>query len=145
MTMPAGKYYVGDLCYVLHDEWDEVCEIIFNTPEPHGVLDGEFTLKDGRKFAIYSTAYGDGQYYDNYGRAYPVDAGSIGCILLEGIDQSNTENDITLGNVVEFATEFETSAGRFTSKDWDGIIRFGSVEIDTDPTYDEEYGFEDEQ
>ena len=143
MTMPAGNYYVGDLCYVLHDEWDEVCEILFNTPEPHGVLDGEFTLKDGRRFAVYSTAFGDGQYYDNYGRAYPVDAGSIGCILYSDIDVGKSENDVELGNVVEFTTDFETGGGRFTSKDWDGIIRFGGVEIDTDPKYDEEYGFEE--
>ena len=26
---PAGKYYVGDLCYVMHDEWDEVCGLFF--------------------------------------------------------------------------------------------------------------------
>lgn len=144
MTMPAGKYYVGDLCYVLHDEWDEVCEIMFNTPDPHGVLDGEFTLKDGRRFAVYSTMYGDGVYYDNYGREYGVDAGCIGCILVDDIDQDNDENDIALGNVVEFTNDFETSGGRLTSKDWKGIIRFGLVEVDTNPEYDTEYGFSEE-
>ena len=140
MTMPAGKYYIGDLCYVLHDEWDEVCEIIFQTDHASGVRDGEFTLKDGRRFAIYSTAYGDGQYYDNYGRAYPVDAGSIGCVLESDIDVGNPDNNLSLGSIVEFTTDFETSGDRFTSKDWDGIIRFGIVEVDTDPVYDEEYG-----
>ena len=25
MTMKAGTYYIGDLCYVMHKEWDEVC------------------------------------------------------------------------------------------------------------------------
>lgn len=143
MTMPAGKYYVGDLCYVLHDEWDEVCEIIFNTPEPHGVLDGEFTLKDGRRFAIYSTFYGDGTYFDNYGREYGVDAGSIGCILLDDIDLGNTDNFLDGGNVVEFTDTFETGGGRFTSNGNKGIIKFGLVEVDTDPVYDDEYGFEE--
>lgn len=137
MTMPAGKYYVGDLCYVLHDEWDEVCEIMFNTPEPHGVRDGEFTLKDGRRFATYSTKYGDGGYYDNYGRSYSVDAGLIGCVLVDDIDLNNKSNNVDGGNIIEFADAFETSGGRLTSNDWDGIIRIGGVEIDTDPVYDD--------
>ena len=40
MTMKAGNYYIGDLCYVLHDEWNEVCELIFNTPDPMGGMMG---------------------------------------------------------------------------------------------------------
>ena len=28
MTMPAGKYYIGDLCYVMSDkEWEEFCSL----------------------------------------------------------------------------------------------------------------------
>jgi hypothetical protein len=80
--MKAGTYYVGDLCYVLHDEWDEVCELII---KDNVCLDGEFTLRDGRRFAIYGTAYGDGNYFDQNGKSYDVDAGSIGCILMNDI------------------------------------------------------------
>ena len=80
MTMPAGKYYVGDLCYVMdNDEWRQVCA---RTIQGEKIADGEFELPDGRRFAIYSTAYGDGGYYDQYGHTYSVDAGSIGCILM---------------------------------------------------------------
>lgn len=43
MTMPAGRYYIGDLCYVMHDEWDEFCD--------HLDYPGERKLKDGRKYA----------------------------------------------------------------------------------------------
>lgn len=142
MTMPAGKYWVGDLCYVLHDEWSEVCDMIF--VNKNNVMDGEFTLKDGRSFAIYSTKYGDGVYYDNYGREYGVDAGCLGCVLVEDIDVGNTDNNIALGHVVEFTDEFVTGGeDPLTSKDWNGIIKFGVVEIDTNPVYDDEYGFEE--
>ena len=67
-TMPAGRYYVGDLCYVMHDVWDEVCDLVFPY-DGRGVY-GKFKLKDGREFAVYSTAYGDGTYYDGMGRKY---------------------------------------------------------------------------
>jgi hypothetical protein len=126
--MKAGTYYVGDLCYVLHDEWDEVCELIIKD----GVcLDGEFTLKDGRRFAIYSTAYGDGTYLDQSGNEYGVDAGSIGCILLSDINLESEGNFLTGGNVVPFENDFHTD-------EEDGRIMFGSLIIDTDPVYDEE-------
>ena len=126
--MKAGTYYVGDLCYVLHDEWDEVCELIIKD----GVcLDGEFTLKDGRRFAMYGTAYGDGTYRDQSGNEYGVDAGSIGCILLSDINLESEGNFLTGGNVVPFESDFYTD-------EEDGRIMFGSLIIDTDPVYDEE-------
>jgi len=126
--MKAGTYYVGDLCYVLHDEWDEVCELIIKD----GVcLDGEFTLKDGRRFAIYSTANGDGTYLDQSGNEYGVDAGSIGCILLSDINLESEGNFLTGGNIVPFENDFHTD-------EEDGRIMFGSLIIDTDPVYDEE-------
>ena len=126
--MKAGTYYVGDLCYVLHDEWDEVCELIIKD----GVcLDGEFTLKDGRRFAMYGTAYGDGTYLDQSGNEYGVDAGSIGCILLSDINLDAEGNFLTGGNIVPFESDFHTD-------EEDGRIMFGSLIIDTDPVYDEE-------
>ena len=126
--MKAGTYYVGDLCYVLHDEWDEVCELII---KDNICLDGEFTLKDGRRFAIYSTAYGDGTYLDQSGNEYGVDAGSIGCILLSDINLESEGNFLTGGNIVPFENDFHTD-------EEDGRIMFGSLIIDTDPVYDEE-------
>lgn len=130
--MKAGTYYVGDLCYVLHDEWDEVCDLIIKDGE---CLDGEFELKDGRRFAMYGTAYGDGTYYDQSGNEYGVDAGSIGCILLSDIDLDSEGNFLTGGNTVPFENDFYTG-------ELDGKIMFGSLSIDTDP--EEEDEFEDE-
>lgn len=102
--MPAGTYFIGDLCYVMHDEWNEFCNLTCDGPS---VLDGEFTLSDGRKFVTQSTAYGDGCYSDSSGGKYPVDAGLIGCILLADIDLSNKENNTSLGRIYTFAEPFE--------------------------------------
>ena len=80
--MRPGTYYVGDLCYVMHPQWREVCDLMFACDD-NRVLHGEFNLANGVRFAVQSTAYGDGTYYD--GREYPVDAGLIGCIRVEDV------------------------------------------------------------
>jgi hypothetical protein len=135
--MQAGKYYVGDLCYVMdNDEWKEICSIIIPI-QGNNILDGEFELKDGRKFAIYSTMYGDGEYHDQYGHSYSVDAGCIGCIRLEDIRTEKYDNLLDLGAFVEFQTDFVTGGDRGT-EDWDGIIQFGHIAIETDPVYNED-------
>lgn len=82
--MRPGIYYVGDLCYVMHPQWKEVCNLMFST-DGNYVLDGEFNLANGVRFALHSTAHGDGTYQDQEGRDYPVDAGLIGCIRLEDV------------------------------------------------------------
>ena len=82
--MRPGTYYVGDLCYVMHPQWREVCDLMFACDD-NRVLHGEFNLANGVRFAVQSTAYGDGTYYDDEGREYPVDAGLIGCIRVEDV------------------------------------------------------------
>jgi hypothetical protein len=125
--MKSGTYYVGDLCYVMHDRWDEFCNL---TIVGQKVLDGEFNLADGTRFATFTTAYGDGTYKDELGNEYPVDAGLIGCIRVEDIAPAELANTVN-GRVVEFVRDFTTfSAG--------GVISFGTVSIDTDPEYAEE-------
>ena len=127
--MPAGKYYIGDLCYVMdNDEWRELCNIIFQGQK---VIYGEFELPDGRRFAIYGTAWGDGEYYDQYGHTYSVDAGSIGCILMSDIRAHKYDNILDLGAVQEFAEPFATGSQG-------GQLEFGHVVIDTDPVYEDE-------
>jgi hypothetical protein len=132
--MKAGTYYIGDLCYVMHPEWDEFCSL---TISGHNVLDGEFNLKDGRRFATFTTKWGDGTYKDEQGHSYGVDAGLIGCINVNDITPSELEN-LKDGRVIEFVQDFSTfSAG--------GVIRFGSVVIDTDfADVDEEEEYDDE-
>ena len=143
MTMPAGRYYVGDLCYVMHEVWDEVCGLFFHGRNDHGCNEGEFNLKDGRRFVSFNTKYGDGQYYDNMGNAYGVDAGLIGCISVFDIDGFCTENGTSGGNIIDFKEPFDCYGGRGSQgRDWDGIIRIGHVEIDTEG---DTYSREDEE
>lgn len=131
MTMPAGKYYIGDLCYVMHPEWSECCELFFPANHPPKGVEGEFVLKDGRRFASFSTAYGDGTYRSNIGTEHSVDAGIIGCIRVEDIrdreyDQATLER---LGAFVEFTEPFEVSSDQ-------GLLVFGHVQIETAGGYD---------
>jgi hypothetical protein len=133
--MRAGTYYVGDLCYVLHDEWDEACKLMFAGRDDHGCNQGEFNLSDGRRFAVYNTAYGDGTYEDQNGRSYWVDSGSIGCILLSDINANHPENDFGGGQTITFNQDFYTGYQ-------DGKIMIHNVSIDTDPQY--EFEEEDE-
>lgn len=134
--MLAGKYYIGDLCHIMTDsEWLEICDL---TIQGTRVLDGEFQLKDGRRFAMYSTAYGDGVYYDHYGHSYSVDSGSIGCILVDDIKYvDNFDQFLDVGAIQEFDTDFVTGGGRGES-DWEGTIQFGHVVIETSPV-EEDY------
>jgi hypothetical protein len=124
MTMPAGRYYIGDLCYVMHPEWDEFCEL---TIRGNQCLDGEFVLRDGRRFASFGTAYGDGTYRSNIGTEHSVDAGLIGCIRVEDIRDDQYDNMEELGAVVEFDQPFEVSEDQ-------GLIVFGHVQIVCEPS-----------
>lgn len=133
MTMPAGRYYIGDLCYVMHPEWSECCDLFFPyvPGQPQHQVQGEFVLKDGRRFASFGTAYGDGTYTSNIGTEHSVDSGSIGCIRAEDIrdneyDQTTLER---LGAFVDFAEPFEVSEDA-------GMIVFGHVQIETNDDYD---------
>ena len=131
--MQKGTYYIGDLCYVMHGEWNEFCNI---TIQDNTVLDGEFNLADGRRFATYGTAHGDGVYATNTGARLGVDAGLIGCIRVEDISEEDLPN-VGLGTVVEFDAPFETG-------EEEGVILFGHITVDTDPDYEDDYYDEEE-
>lgn len=125
MTMPAGTYYVGDLCYVMHERWDEFCDVTISGTH---VLSGEMELNDGTRFACYSTKWGDGSYSDESGRKYSVDAGLIGCVRMEDIELDMDGNSTNGGQVIEFKEPFETRSEN-------GVIYIGDVCIDTDSSY----------
>lgn len=120
-TFEPGDYYVGDLCYVLRNEWDEVCSL---TIKEHSCLDGVFTLANGTKFATYGTAYGDGVYIDQKGHKYPVDAGLIGCVAVKDLDANILKDNIRLGNIIKFDKPFTTNEDQ-------GVIVIGNLSIDT--------------
>jgi len=134
--MTKGEYWVGDLCYVLDNDWDEVCNCLFSKKnDPNQPMNkGEFQLENGVKFAIYGTAWGDGGYLDQHGNCYSVDAGVIGCVKVSDLYKIG-EAPASGGHIHTFEQDFDTSYD-------EGDIRFGSLCIETDPKSDE-YGEDD--
>lgn len=117
--MTAGNYYVGDLCYVMSLQWDEFCN---KTISKGDFIEGEITFQNGIKVLYFGTCHGDGSYQDQFGNHYGVDAGLIGCIRLEDINDPKA--NVNLGNVIQFETDFEGSYD-------DGLINIGHLRIDT--------------
>ncbi len=140
--MTAGRYYVGDLCYVLSDVWDEVCNLtIFG----NDCKEGSFTLKDGRHFVMYGTAYGDGTYAGSDGKRYSVDSGTIGCVTMNDSDitpEIQKTLDMGHGHLVHFPENFETKS-EYSNRER-GVLHFGSLVINTVDENDEEDEYNDD-
>lgn len=136
-TFPAGEYYIGDLCYVMHAEWGEVCDLVF--ADAYDMVEGDLSLADGRRIFLASTAYGDGEYLDNGSGVYPVDSGSIGIIAVQDISDADREN-ISSGAVHTFENAFSITAQN-------GLFDFGGVVIDTayEDSEDDEYDDYDDE
>ena len=130
----SHKYFVGDLCYVMHDEWSEVCDLTLG-PE----VDEEdvyFELADGRPFILMGTAYGDGEYYDQFGNRYPVDSGTIGAVKVDDLKSEELAEALkmNLGAIHEFPYALDA----YDAENDEGVLRIGSVTIDTaGPSYDD--------
>lgn len=140
--MKAGRYYVGDLCYVMSDKWGKVCDQII---DGMNCRDGEFKLDDGTEFACYSTKYGDGEYASSEGDRLCVDAGIIGCVLMDDItDEESLARIADLGSIHEFPYAFPTGHDPRS-----GEIYIGHVTVytgdDPDEEEEEEYEYDDEE
>lgn len=133
VKMPAGKYYIGDLCYVMHNEWEEACELFFAGRTDLLCNEGKFKLADGREFVNFNTKYGDGEYFDGL-FSYGVDSGSIGCIRVEDVREELPPGAV----VMAFLEDFECYRD-------DNMLVFGYVEINTDPSEYEEYDEEEDE
>ncbi len=125
-VMPAGKYYVGDLCYVTGREWwNEFCK---TTIKGHICFDGKFTIMNN-EICFFGTAHGDGYYNDNCGNGYGVDAGLIGIMKVEDITAIPKEKLLNEYVVVDFKEDFECYSES-------GVLTFGDISINT--SYDED-------
>ena len=118
-AMPAGQYYIGDLCYVLSDRWTQVCNLTIDGPY---VKEGKFTLPDGTEFVLFSALSGDGVCVGD--TPIDVDSWSIGCVKVSDIDNSIPEDDIDLGVHVTFEDTFVCTGE-------EGVLKFGHVVVDT--------------
>jgi hypothetical protein len=122
--LPAGKYYIGDLCYVMtNEDWKLFCG---HTLYPERF--GELFIRENCKIACYRTAYGDGHYYDQQEKEYCVDSGTISAMLfneIKGKEYNTRLKDFCeLGQIYHFDKPFKTGYNK-------GVIFFGNVKIDT--------------
>jgi hypothetical protein len=126
---PAGKYYIGDPCYIIPDEdWDRVLKAtnFFGIMDVGGTdFDDGLYHWNGRTCFTYFTKYGDGCYGNKSGTAMVgVDSGTIGIIPLKKEDTIEPL-DYPYTLVREFGKCFEV---------WeeDGVFHFGrKVKINT--------------
>ena len=83
--------------------------------------------------ATFRTAWGDGTYRSSINTLHSVDAGLIGCISIYDIrDQTyDLERLQQLGAIVDFEAPFEVESDQ-------GLLKFGSVLIETAPDYEEQ-------
>jgi hypothetical protein len=122
LTMPAGKYYLGDPCYsVPKDRWMEWLKAA-DYENAGCVLIADL---EGRKVIGFGTAYGDGVYADQFGNTYGVDAGLIGLVPVE-IAENPYGGREGCGRIVEFPEPFECSRYK------NGTLKFGDIVIVTD-------------
>lgn len=127
-TLPAGRYYIGDLCYAMKVD---VYDSIFGGKI---YASGYYVMKNGR-FLVDGTAYGDGSYEASSGYTYSVDAGIIG---ITSLSLCNPEDTIDGGTIHEFTKPVEC-----TFKN--GIFEFSSgswyLTIDTAADFDDDASY----
>ena len=117
MKFPKGKYYIGDLCYVLTKrEWGKVCE--FND-------DNGFLNLGKKQIWLSGTKDGDGIY--KCGETdISVDSGTIGIISIDFLSKKTIKavQSNNLGLITYIEQDFEPS-------EHTGVFLFGALKIDT--------------
>ena len=107
VQLPAGTYWVGDLCYVISDDdWSSrVCKTYYR--------DVAVKLGSGETALIYGTVTGDGNYRTSKNFSLGVDSGSLGIIPKSAVDKYMAELSVDRGDAVVargaeivFTTEF---------------------------------------
>jgi len=132
-VFPAGRYYIGDLCYVFTDkEWEELCKMELWNGDSHE-FKGKIIYSDG-------TAYGDGEYNDQKGNSYPVDSGTIGIAPVEILSKSKLKS-----NFMFFTPNFFDFKKEFTVESNNGWFRFGHIVIETGEEENDIYDYDEEE
>ena len=120
IIVPAGRYYLGDPCYVIRDnDWIPLLENCnYFIDQPVGYI-------GGYEIVAFSTKHGDGVYFDKGGRKYGVDAGLIGLVPVAygGREHQNRE------------VEFESPTLCWND---DGVLHFGRITINTNLVSEDE-------
>ena len=124
--LPAGDYWIGDLSYVMGDTY-------FNEEVYNYNGQGIQYTKAGHAYVFQHTAAGDGVFYDEDGDAYAVDAGNIGIVEVDAIED---DPYFAEGGVFVEMNEAFT----FGYQEHGGVITYSDINIVTFPwDYEESY------
>lgn len=121
MLLRAGTYFIGDPCYCIedHNKWMallEACDYYQG---------GNVFVYNGMTLFGSGTMYGDGEYSDQEGNSYSVDAGLIGATPVQMVDEKyDTKMMNRLGRFVTFEEPV-------SCYEVDGVIHIGNIVIDT--------------
>jgi hypothetical protein len=123
VLVPKGSYVIGDPCYAVPDkDWLPLLETCNYFNSPIGYVQGV----DQKHFVLaFGTKWGDGCYRGTDGNNYPVDAGLLGLVPVELVD------DLSDHEVVNFSKD------TLCIDDGSGKLKFGHITIDTDPEEEE--------
>lgn len=127
IILPAGEYYIGDPCYLFDKSWNDILGVT-------DMFENDISNYHGHRFFVGNTAYGDGVYFDDKGRKYPIDSGLIGILSVSMIDIDNhikKEEISEFGNLVVFENDFGCTIDN-------GYFLFGNIVIKTNDGWDEE-------
>lgn len=108
-TLPAGKYYIGDPCYVIDERlWSDFCNVTMRGDEDIA-MNGCIIDFQGHKCFVCATNSGDGTYTDQMQREYDVDSGLIGAIPMALVIRKGWE---TCGHTFITPDEFSVGADK---------------------------------
>lgn len=89
--LPAGKYIIGDPCYLFDDNWSDILD-----DNDYFECDLDKQVINGLGVAVMPTEHGDGSYYDSDEFEYGVDAGLIGIMPYELLTWENKMDEVEL-------------------------------------------------
>jgi hypothetical protein len=132
-TFEPGRYWVGDISYVVSDEMYE------HWLHEEGAQDGGFKY-DGKDYAVHETQVGDGCFSSSIEDVeFPVDAGIIGVVPLSFVDGSKMSY-FNFGHVLEAHDKFTFSfdEGTFVLHNVDGKLLEIFTRYDSDSEEEED-------
>ena len=132
--LPAGSYFVGDVCYFLHDSlMKDVWSSKFNYSS------GCFTRADGAGFAITKPHAGNGFYAGSNRFIYDVEEDNLGVVPVSMGDKSKFTGCGTFHDFKDPVSVSVDDDGMVTIKSGDWVLEIDTSESGSIHSEDEGY------